>query len=295
MRYKQAVDRYLKEQGYPFKALVAFSGAVRDGGLDYTEAGMNGLAETQTAETFKRDEYRLLIVAEKFQTGFDQPLLHTMYVDRKLGGVNAVQTLSRLNRVHPDEQETVVLDFGNEAEEIRTAFRPYYDRAVLKEGTDPNLLYDIQTRLTASHIFTADDVNRFGAAYFDPRATQDRLHAALQPAVDRYLAATEEEQAQFRGQLQDYVRLYAFLSQVITFTDAELEKLYVFGRFLLRKLPVSRERLPVEIQQQIDIESYGIRQTGSGKIRLGSRPRGRRGYRPRRPRTSSRFPASSMS
>jgi type I restriction enzyme R subunit len=148
VRYKRAVDRYLKEKGYPFKALVAFSGTVRDGGADYTEANMNGFPEAQTAETFKRDEYRMLIVAYKFQTGFDQPLLHTMYVDKKLGGVNAVQTLSRLNRVAPGKSETFVLDFVNDADEIQKAFEPYYDRTLLKEATDPNLLYDLQTKLS---------------------------------------------------------------------------------------------------------------------------------------------------
>src|SRR5437764_4539733 len=125
VRYKQAVDRYLKEKGYSYKALVAFSGTVRDGGIEYTETNMNGFPETQTAETFKQNPYRILIVANKFQTGFDQPLLHTMYVDKKLGGVNAVQTLSRLNRTYPGKNETMVLDFVNEAEEIQQAFAPY--------------------------------------------------------------------------------------------------------------------------------------------------------------------------
>jgi type I restriction enzyme, R subunit len=268
VRYKQAVDRYLKEKGYPFKALVAFSGTVKDGGIDYTEANMNGLPEAQTAETFKRDEYRFLIVAYKFQTGFDQPLLHTMYVDKKLGGVNAVQTLSRLNRVAPGKEDTFVLDFANSAEEIQKAFEPYYDRTLLREGTDPNLLYDLQTRLANFHLYTVDDVNRFAAIFFDPRATQDRLHAALQPAVDRYLEASEEERLQFRGALKEYVQLYAFLSQIITFTDADLEKLYVFGKFLHRKLPVTKDRLPVEIQQQIDMDSYRVQKAGSGAIKL---------------------------
>lgn len=126
VRYKRAVDRYLAEKDYPFKALVAFSGTVLDGGGDYTEANMNGFPEAQTAETFKRDEYRILIVAVTFQTGFDQPLLHTMYVDKKLGGVNAVQTLSRRNRVAPGKTETVVLDFANEVDEIQKAFEPYF-------------------------------------------------------------------------------------------------------------------------------------------------------------------------
>ncbi len=268
VRYKQAVDQYLKDKGYAFKAIVAFSGTVRDGGLDYTEANMNGVPESQTAETFKRDEYRVLIAANKFQTGFDQPLLHTMYVDKKLGGVNAVQTLSRLNRVHPDKQETMVLDFANEAEEIRKGFEPYYDRTLLSEGTDPNLLYDLQTRLADFHFYGSDDVERLAALYFDPKGTADKLHAALQRAIDRYRAASEDERHGFRGHLTDYVRLYAFLSQVITFTDPDLEKLYVYGRLLLRKLPVSREELPREILQAIDVDSYRVQKTGSGKITL---------------------------
>ena len=145
VRYKLAVDKYLAERGYPFKALVAFSGTVQDGGQSYTEAGMNGFPEAQTAKTFERPEYRFLIVANKFQTGFDQPLLHTMYVDKKLGGVNAVQTLSRLNRTHPEKKGTMVLDFANEADEIKAAFEPYYETTLLSEATDPNLLYEIQS------------------------------------------------------------------------------------------------------------------------------------------------------
>src|SRR5690606_10414988 len=139
VRYKLAVDRYLAERGLPFKALVAFSGTVKDGGKDYTEANMNGFPDAQTAKTFERPEYRFLIVANKFQTGFDQPLLHTMYVDKKLGGVNAVQTLSRLNRTHPEKKGTMVLDFANEAAEIQAAFEPYYETTLLSEATDPNL------------------------------------------------------------------------------------------------------------------------------------------------------------
>jgi type I restriction enzyme R subunit len=268
VRYKQALDRYLKEKSHPFKALVAFSGTVKDGGADYTEANMNGVPETQTAETFKRDEYRFLIVAYKFQTGFDQPLLHTMYVDKKLGGVNAVQTLSRLNRVAPGKEETFVLDFTNESEDIQKSFEPYYDRTLLREGTDPNLLYDLQTRLANCHFYTVDDVKRFVDIYFDPKASQGQLHAALQPPVDRYLAADEEERVPFRGLLKEYIQLYAFLSQIITFSDADLEKLYVFGKLLLRKLPVTKDRLPVEIQQQIDMDSYRVQKTGSGAIKL---------------------------
>jgi type I restriction enzyme, R subunit len=204
VRYKLAVDAYLKEQGCPFRSLVAFSGTVKDGGVDFTEPGMNttsagkAIPETATAETFKQNEYRLLIVANKFQTGFDQPLLHTMYVDKKLGGVNAVQTLSRLNRIHPDKEETMVLDFANEADEIQKAFQPYYERTLLKEAT-PNLLYDLQNQLDGFHLFTEADVNRFAAIYFDPKGTQDKLQAALVPVVDRFKAILVDGQAEFWG------------------------------------------------------------------------------------------------
>ena len=268
VRYKLAVDKYLKAQGHGFKALVAFSGTVQAEGIDYTEAGMNGFPDTQTAETFKQDENRLLIVANKFQTGFDQPLLHTMYVDKKLGGVNAVQTLSRLNRTCPGKEDTAVIDFANKAEELQKAFEPYLDRTILSEGTDPNLLYDLQTRLEGFHYHTTDDLSAFAKVYFDPKGTQDKLHAALAPVVDRFNDAGEEERTEFRSLLNDFVRLYAFLSQILTFTDADLEKLYVFGRLLLRKLPVKRDQLPVEIQQNIDIESYRLQQTHAGKIKL---------------------------
>ncbi|MCX7960758.1 MAG: hypothetical protein N2653_04170 [Burkholderiales bacterium] len=160
VRYKLALDKYLAERGYPFKAPVAFSGTVQDGGQSYTESGMNGLPEAQTAKTFERPEYRFLVVANKFQTGFDQPLLLTMYVEKKLGGVNAVQTLSRLNRTHPEKKDTMVLDFANESDEIKAAFEPYYEATLLSEATDPNLLYEVQTRLAAFGVFTDDDVHR---------------------------------------------------------------------------------------------------------------------------------------
>ncbi len=268
VRYKHEVDRYLKEHGYPYKALVAFSGTVKDRGMEYTEADMNGYADTQTAEVFKQEPYRILIVANKFQTGFDQPLLHTMYVDKKLGGVNAVQTLSRLNRVYPGKHETMVLDFANKAEEIQQAFEPYYERTLLSESTDPNLLYDAQTRLTQFHFYSEAEINAFAALYFENKGTQDQLYATLAPIVERFQEATEQERADFRGWLNDYVRLYAFLSQILTFVDTDLEKLYLFGRYLLRRLPATLERLPVEIQQNIDIESYRVQQTGSGSIKL---------------------------
>ncbi len=273
VRYRLAVDKYLAERGYPFKALVAFSGNVEDGGRSYTEANMNGFPETQTARTFDRPENRFLIVANKFQTGFDQPLLHTMYVDKKLGGVNAVQTLSRLNRTMPPAKKgTMVLDFANEASEVKKAFEDFYETTLLSEATDPNLLYEIQNRLAAFPVYTASDVESFARVYFEPKSTQDQLYAVLAPAIGRFREISKEEQGDFRGQLTDYVRLYAFLAQVLTFADADLERLYVFARHMRRLIPADRAELPRDVQQNIDMESYRLQQTGSGKVALDRKP-----------------------
>ncbi len=274
VRTKLALDDCLAEKGHTWKALVAFSGRVRDGGMDYTESGMNSagedrvIGERQTAAEFEKPEYRFLVVASKFQTGFDQPLLHTMYVDKKLGGVNAVQTLSRLNRTHPGKRGTMVLDFANEAEEIRKAFEPYYETTLLSEETDPNLLYDVQGSLLDFGVFGAPDVETFARAYFGTKATQDRLYAVLEPPRQRFAELVEDECRDFRSQLSDYVRLYAFLSQVLTFADPDLEKLYVFARYLRRLLPADFDKLPVEVQQSIDMESYRIQRTSRGRIAL---------------------------
>jgi type I restriction enzyme, R subunit len=159
-------------------------------------------------------------------------------VDKKLGGVNAVQTLSRLNRTHPEKRGAVVLDFANEADAIKAAFEPYYETTLLSEETDPNLLYEIQTRLAAFPVYTEADINGFAQIYYDRKATQDRLHAFLAPMVERWKGFSEEERVQFRGQLNDYVRLYVFLAQVLTFSDVDLEKLYVFARLCQSNLRV---------------------------------------------------------
>ena len=268
VRYKLAVDQHLAELRSSFKALVAFSGTVQDGGQSYTESSMNSIPEAQTANTFEAPEYRILIAANKFQTGFDQPLLQTMYVDKKLGGVNAVQTLSRLNRTHSDKPGTMVLDFANESDDIQAAFQPYYETTILSEATDPNLLYEIQSRLKTFAVFADDDVESYARVFFADGATLDRLYATLAPVVARFTNLQEGERQDFRGQVTDYVRLYSFLAQVLTFLDADLEKLYVFAKHLRRLLSTEREELPHEIQQSIDMESYRIQQTGSGKVAL---------------------------
>ncbi len=277
VRYKLAVDAYLEEKGYPWKCLVAFSGKVNDEGKEYTEPGMNSaggphpIGEQQTAAEFAKPEYRFLVVASKFQTGFDQPLLHTMYVDKKLGGVNAVQTLSRLNRTHPGKDETAVLDFANEADHIRESFEPYYETTLLSEATDPNLLYDLQEELLGFHVYTEAEVDAFARAYFGKDATQDQLYALLAEPVQRSRDLEPEVRSEFRGGLRKYTRLYSFLAQILTFKDADLEKLHVFSRYLRQLLPADGSELPREVQRNIDMESYRIQQTGQGEIKL---PRG---------------------
>ncbi len=191
-----------------------------------------------------------------------------MYVDKKLGGVNAVQTLSRLNRTHPDKDGTMVLDFANEPDEIRKAFEPYYETTVLSEETDPNLLYEVQGRLFDFGVFAAADIETFARSYFGRNATQDRLYAALEPARQRFTELVDEEARDFLGQLTDYVRLYAFLSQVLTFADTDLEKLYVFARHLRRLLSLGREALPLDVQQNIDVDSFRIQRASRGRVAL---------------------------
>ena len=274
VRCKLALDACLAEKGYTWKTLVAFSGTVRDGGKDYTESGMNSVAverrigEQQTAKEFAGADYRFMVVANKFQMGFDQPLLHTMYVDKKLGGVNAVQTLSRLNRTHAKKESTSVLDFANEADEIRKAFERYYETTLLSEETDPNLLYEVERELLDFGVFAEPDVSAFALIFFDPKATHDQYYAALAECRDRFTKMDPESRTRFRRRLRDYRRLYGFLSQVMPFTDTDLEKLNAFVRCLGPLLPPEENSLPVEVQQAIDMESFRIGQTGSGGIDL---------------------------
>jgi type I restriction enzyme R subunit len=259
--YKRETDRYLVERGYTWKALVAFSGEVKDETSEkpYTEANMNGFPEAQTAAKFATDPYRLLIVANKFQTGFDQPLLHTMYVDKKLAGVNAVQTLSRLNRTLPGLKDTTcVLDFADNAERVKEAFGRYYDQTSLAEATDPNELYVLDGDLKRSGFAFAADLEAFVAAYYRPRAVMEKVYAALKPVAERAEAADEADRRAFRGLLQRYAELYAFLGQVLPFADAELEQLYQFCRCLLRLIKPEPEDQPRELQKFVDLNTVRL-------------------------------------
>lgn len=269
VRYHRALDRYLNEQGYPYGALVAFSGTVEDDGLEYTERSMNnGLPARQTAQAFRRDENRFLVVANKYQTGFDEPLLAAMYVDKKLGGVGAVQTLSRLNRTHPGKEECFVLDFANDAEEIQSAFQPYYEKTILREGTNPNLLHDLEHELAEFGFYASDELEAFAALWFGEGGTQKDLLALLGTVTERYEAASEDDQAAFRRKLGRFVRLYAFLSQVISFADRDLEILYEFGRLLLVRLPIDRTELPRDLLQHVDLSRFDVHETHSGSLSL---------------------------
>lgn len=270
VRYKLACDKYIKQKGYKFKTLIAFSGTVHDpdDGIDYTEVSMNGCSEKQTAEEFKRAENKFLIVANKFQTGFDQPLLYAMYVDKKLASVAAVQTLSRINRTWLNKEDPIILDFANDAGEIEKAFLPYYGETTLSKGTDPNKLYDIQHKLFGFYIFFDSDVQNFAKLFFDKRVKQDKLHPILNEVVKRFIELSQEKQEEFKSLLKSYLRLYAFLSQVIPFRDVELEKLYVFGKMLLRKLPPVKDRLPLEVMEQVDMDSYRIQLISDEGIEL---------------------------
>ena len=200
---------------------MAFSGKVVEGGDEFTESGMNAFPERRTAEKFDTDEYQVMIVAEKFQTGFDQPLLHTMYVDKTLTGLNAVQTLSRLNRRHPGKNECFVLDFRNDADQITKAFAPYYEHAYAAP-TDPNLMYDARTELDRHDVIRPDEMEAFAASNAQ---THELTEAALNPAVDRFNGLDEDDQEDFKSNLETFVRGYSFLSQMVTFTDLGLEKL----------------------------------------------------------------------
>jgi len=267
MLKKLMADKYL-----PFKPLVAFSGTVEDPdtGEEYTEISLNQLPpRVSIPDAFKTLEYRILVVAEKFQTGFDEPFLHTMYVDKKLGGVHAVQTLSRLNRMISGKTGTIVLDFVNEAEEIQKSFQPYFQTTFLDEETDPNKLYDLQSELEQFGIYTTEEVKEFALMFFNPAEKAEKLQPILDRVVNawRYIA-DENRQEDFRSLLQRFIRLYGFVSQLISFEAVELEELYVFAKNLNRKLPKREKRLPNEIREAVDLDSFRIQETFTGGLPL---------------------------
>lgn len=272
VRYFLAFKKLMNERGLAYGPLVAFSGTVRDPatGAEHTEASLNALPNrTSIPDAFKLPEYRLLVVANKYQTGFDEPLLHTMYVDKLLGGVAAVQTLSRLNRTTRGKDSTVVLDFVNEADDIQAAFQRYYQNTALEEETDPNRLYDLTTQLAAFDLYTPADVESFAGVFFDPRQPGEAMQPILKRVVDRWAQRPEDEREDFRSVLQSFVRLYGYVSQLVTFVDTDLEKEYAFARNINRSLtPREGAGLPRGITDAVDLDSFRIQQTYEGEIEL---------------------------
>ena len=277
VRYKQALDAYVQEKGYAnIKALVAFSGTVLDpdSNAEYTEPQMNGgIPERRLPKFFATGDYQVLIVADKYQTGFDQPLLQTMYVDKRLAGIQAVQTLSRLNRTHAGKEDTFVLDFVNDTEEIRQAFQPYYEGTTIAEEADPQQLYDLQAQLNDARVYQHTEVETFAKAFFGASEAQApkalaQMNAALDPAVDRFKALDTERQEEFRHLLVGFRNLYGFLSQLLPFQDADLEKLYAFLRFLQKKLP-RRDGTPTpEITEDVAMQYYRLQKIAEGRLEL---------------------------
>lgn len=278
VRYKLAFDKYLQEKGYKdIKALVAFSGSVTDPDApdrQYTEVAMNnGIKETELPEKFGSEEYQLLLVAEKYQTGFDQPLLHTMYVDKRLSGIQAVQTLSRLNRTTPGKEDTFVLDFVNDTDEIFTSFKPYYEVTPMGDMPDPHQLYDLQHRIQEWRVFTGQETDEFCEIWFKNRkeptpADHKNMNAILDAGVERYKALEDADQELFRGQVTSFRNLYAFLSQVIPYQDSSLEKLYTFLRFLLSKLPRRAEGPGYQLEDDVALQYYRLQKISEGSIDL---------------------------
>ena len=282
VRYKLAFERYIEENGYTdVRPLVAFSGTVRDPetGAEYTEPGMNSdvvtgrpIREAALPERFTSSDYQVLLVANKYQTGFDQPLLCAMYVDKRLDGVQAVQTLSRLNRMIPGKDAPFVLDFVNDAENIFRAFKPYYDKTELAEPSDPSSLESLKHELDKEQVYHWSEVEAFAQIFYKPLARQsaaDHSHMQrhLQPGVDRFKAISDEERRQaFRDKLAGYVRIYAFLSQIIPYTDPDLEKLYSYGRFLLPNLPLDRDATIVQVGDEVALQYYRLERVSSGAI-----------------------------
>ena len=280
VRYKKEFDKYLLEKGYTdIKTLVAFSGTVIDPDIkdvEYTEVKMNkGIKEKELPEKFASMEYQVLLVAEKYQTGFDQPLLHTMYIDKKLSGIQAVQTLSRLNRTCTGKEDTFILDFVNEPKDIQEAFQPYYEKTLVGEQAEAKHLYELQARLDSYQIYHKKEIEEFSRIFYRPKKVQTKsdhgkMNACIDPAVSRFKEREESEQEEFRKVLIAFRNLYSFLSQIIPFQDSSLEKLYSYIRYLLKKLPKKSSGPSYHFDDEINLKYYRLQKISEGSISLES-------------------------
>jgi type I restriction enzyme R subunit len=273
--YKQAFDKLLREDyAKQTQALVAFSGKVTIKGHDepYTEESMNPADAKDIRSAFKKQKYRILIVANKFQTGFDQPLLHTMYVDKKLGGVSTVQTLSRLNRKGPpSKQDTMVLDFVNKQEAIEKDFQAYYGKTTLDRGTDPQKLYNMKFEVESHGVVTKEEVEEFARLFIIEKAPGKKISPLFSKIVQgRFNKLSEEKQEEFRESVRKYVGQYSFVSQIITWIDPDLERFYLFTKLLLKYIPPKKDTLPEEILDMVDMDKFRLQEQENGSISLNA-------------------------
>lgn len=277
VRTQAALAAYIAKKGYdrgerPLRTLVAFSGSLVDPDAleapPLTEAGINGFPESQLPDKFKGPEYQVLVVAEKYQTGFDQPLLHTMYVDKKLSGVAAVQTLSRLNRIHPGKEDTFVLDFANTVEEIKDAFEPFYEES-FSTPTEPNVLATMEHDLLAAGVLSLPEMEATVKALLsEDSAQQSVLYANLEPAVGRYVALEEDAGEEFRRTLEHFCRAYAFVAQVMPWADQDWERLFLYGRLLLLELPPGENSPMPQISKSVQLTHLRVAVTAESAIDL---------------------------
>ncbi len=280
VRYVQEFKRQIEEKGYSdLDVLVAFSGEIEDEGVTYTEEKINKTKDGETIrekalpEVFHSDDYGMLIVAEKYQTGFDEPLLHTMFVDKKLSGVKAVQTLSRLNRTARGKQDTFVLDFVNSAEDIKAAFEPYYEETVLLKETNPNVIYDLKNTLDQYRVYQQMEVDRFAEIFYSGKeqiaGDLGKLRGTIRPALDRYYELEPERQDMFKSTLQRFNRIYSFVTQVCRLFDKEIHKFSVYARFLSMQLPKGHGE-HVDVDDKVLLEYYRLEKDFDGAIELES-------------------------
>ena len=256
IRYYHAIRELLHQRELPFKALVAFSGSRRLDDQELSEAQLNGFPEARTADEFQKDPYRILIYADKFQTGYDEPLLHTMYVDKHLSGIRAVQTLSRLNRFHPKKSDTFVLDFLNTTDVIRESFSDYYRTTILSDETDPDKLHDLKGGLDQAQVYSEGEIDDLVQRYLNGE-DRSTFEPTLGQCVETYIKMTEDEQIRFKGSAKSFVRLYGFLSQILPYSNAGWEKLSIFLNFLIPKLPAPEEEdLSLGVLESVDMETY---------------------------------------
>lgn len=279
VRYYHEFKRYIENKGYnDMNILIAFSGTIKDGEIEYTEESINKrkdgttIKEKQLPEEFHKDEYSMLIVAEKYQTGFDEPLLHTMFVDKKLKGVKAVQTLSRLNRTCTGKNDTYILDFVNTAEEIQEAFKPYFESTLLDEGIDPNKIYDIRNNIKDYNLYDREDVENFLKIFLKKGKQTEtdlgKLGGVFKPIADKYLKLNEEQRYEYKGLIKNFNKWYSYICQITRMYDKELQEEFNFTYYLEKLLPQVRDSENVDLTNKLRLEFYKLEKTFTGSISL---------------------------